>query len=182
VRTIHILPVLFALAVASAPAQERRDSSGATYKVEFRVRDGSDAAAKNGRRYTIWIDGGSRGSFHIGERVPVASGSFQPGTGGAGINPLVNTQYTYFDTGVNIDAGINDSNGRLNLTATIDVSTIVPHKAEPGVATIPNPTVAQVKIAINAMVGLNKPAQVASIDDPVTQRKFDVEAVVTKVE
>jgi len=39
----------------------------------------------------------------IGDRVPVATGSFQPGIGGVGINPLVNTQFQYLDVGVNID-------------------------------------------------------------------------------
>ena len=34
---------------------------------------------------------------------PVATGSFQPGIGGVGINPLVNTQFNYIDVGVNID-------------------------------------------------------------------------------
>jgi general secretion pathway protein D len=33
----------------------------------------------------------------------VATGSFQPGIGGVGINPLVNTQFQYIDVGVNID-------------------------------------------------------------------------------
>ena len=35
--------------------------------------------------------------------MPVATGSFQPGIGGVGINPLVNTQFNYIDVGVNID-------------------------------------------------------------------------------
>src|SRR6202021_921333 len=42
-------------------------------------------------------------SLKIGERLPVATGSFQPGIGGVGINPLVNTQFQYIDVGVNID-------------------------------------------------------------------------------
>jgi general secretion pathway protein D len=33
----------------------------------------------------------------------VATGSFQPGIGGVGINPLVNTQFQYIDVGVNLD-------------------------------------------------------------------------------
>src|SRR4029077_19997199 len=36
---------------------------------------------------------GQKASLKIGERVPVATGSFQPGIGGVGINPLVNTQF-----------------------------------------------------------------------------------------
>jgi general secretion pathway protein D len=46
---------------------------------------------------------GQKASLKIGSRVPVATGSFQPGIGGVGINPLVNTQFQYIDVGVNID-------------------------------------------------------------------------------
>ena len=42
-------------------------------------------------------------SLRIGDRIPIATGSFQPGIGGVGINPLVNTQFTYTDVGVNVD-------------------------------------------------------------------------------
>src|SRR5580658_8186849 len=41
-----------------------------------------------------------KATLKIGERVPVATGSFQPGIGGVGINPLVNTQFQYLDVGV----------------------------------------------------------------------------------
>lgn len=40
--------------------------------------------------------------LRIGDRIPVATGSFQPGVGGVGINPLVNTQFNYEDVGVNV--------------------------------------------------------------------------------
>lgn len=40
--------------------------------------------------------------LRIGDRIPIATGSFQPGVGGVGINPLVNTQFTYTDVGVNV--------------------------------------------------------------------------------
>ena len=40
--------------------------------------------------------------LRIGDRIPIATGSFQPGVGGVGISPLVNTQFTYTDVGVNI--------------------------------------------------------------------------------
>jgi len=46
---------------------------------------------------------GQKASLKIGQRVPVATGSFQPGIGGVGINPLVNTQFNYIDVGVNVD-------------------------------------------------------------------------------
>src|SRR5437764_5134092 len=36
---------------------------------------------------------GQKASLKIGDRVPVATGSFQPGIGGVGIKPTVNTQF-----------------------------------------------------------------------------------------
>ncbi len=54
------------------------------------------------------IDGQSA-KLKIGDRIPVATGSFQAGVGvgsqgGAGfVNPLVNTQFQYIDVGVNLD-------------------------------------------------------------------------------
>lgn len=44
-----------------------------------------------------------KASLKIGEKIPTATGSFQPGVGGVGVNPLVNTQFTYLDVGVNVD-------------------------------------------------------------------------------
>ena len=44
-----------------------------------------------------------KASLRIGQRIPIATGSFQPGIGGVGINPLVNTQFQYQEIGVNVD-------------------------------------------------------------------------------
>ena len=44
-----------------------------------------------------------KATLKIGDRVPVATGSFTPGVGAGGISPLVNTQFQYLDVGVNID-------------------------------------------------------------------------------
>ena len=175
-----LLPGL--LLIPFLPAQAQDKAPGAVYKVEYRIHDGTDAAAKAGRRYTILMDASGHATFKVGDRVPVATGSFQPGVGGVGVNPLVNTQFNYVDVGVNIDANLHEKDGKLELVSNIDISTISEHKAQPGSPTLPMPTVAQIKIVVDAVVPVGKPTLVASIDDPVTQRKFDVEALVTKVE
>lgn len=46
---------------------------------------------------------GAKAILKIGQKVPTASGSFQPGIGGVGINPLVNTQFQFLDVGVNVE-------------------------------------------------------------------------------
>jgi len=66
---------------------------------------------------------GQKASLKIGERVPVATGSFQPGIGGVGINPLVNTQFQYLDVGVNIDLQPTvHLNGDITLKVTMDIT------------------------------------------------------------
>jgi hypothetical protein len=171
-----MVSALLLATVFPAPAQEKKDATlTGTYKVEFRIRDGSDAAAKSARRFTMLIDTSSRGTLHVGDRVPVPTGASQSG------NALVNTQWNYYDRGVNIEATISEQQGKVTLSATLDISAIVDHKTDGGPVP-PGPIIAQIKIQVHANVPLGKPASVASIDDPVSQRKFDVEALVTKMD
>ena len=55
----------------------------------------------------IRVVDGQTAKLKIGDRIPVATGSFQAGIGvGAttgAVNPLVNTQFQYLDVGVNVD-------------------------------------------------------------------------------
>jgi general secretion pathway protein D len=68
---------------------------------------------------------GQKATLKIGQRVPVATGSFQPGIGGVGINPLVNTQFQYLDVGVNIDVTPRvHANGDVTLKITMEVSEV----------------------------------------------------------
>ena len=158
--------------------QEKGADSG-VYRVEFNIHDGSDAAAKTGRRYTIMIEGNEKGVFRVGQKVPYATGSFQPGVG-SGVTPLVSTQFNYAEVGVNIDCRIIEFNGKVRVKATLDLSTVVQHeKTAPQVP--PMPIIGQLRIEVNALVNPGKPTLVASVDDPVTLRKFDVEATVTKL-
>jgi general secretion pathway protein D len=51
----------------------------------------------------VRVTNNAKATLKIGQKVPTASGSFQPGVGGVGINPLVNTQFTFLDVGVNVE-------------------------------------------------------------------------------
>src|SRR5437660_4409806 len=87
---------------------------------------------------------GQKASLKIGDRVPVATGSFQPGIGGVGINPLVNTQFQYLDVGVNIDITPRVHAGReISLKLTMDVSAVTSHVSIGG---IDQPVIGQRKI------------------------------------
>jgi len=87
---------------------------------------------------------GQKATLKIGERVPVATGSFQPGIGGVGINPLVNTQFQYIDVGVNIDITPRVHAGReISLKMTLDVSAVTSYVSIGGIS---QPVIGQRKI------------------------------------
>jgi general secretion pathway protein D len=74
---------------------------------------------------------GQQAKLKIGDRIPIATGSFQAGVGvgavgGAGlVNPLVNTQFQYQDVGVNIDVTPRvHPNHEVSLKTKIEVSSV----------------------------------------------------------
>jgi general secretion pathway protein D len=67
-----------------------------------------------------------KANLKIGEKVPTATGSFQPGVAGVGVSPLVNTQFTFLDVGVIVEIlpRVHD-NGEVSLHVDIDVSQVL---------------------------------------------------------
>jgi general secretion pathway protein D len=66
-----------------------------------------------------------KATLKIGDREPTATGSFQPGIGGVGINPLVNTQFTFIDVGVNVEITPRvHENGDVSLHVDLDISSV----------------------------------------------------------
>ncbi len=83
-------------------------------------------------------------SLKIGDRVPTASGSYQPGVGSVGVNALVNTQFTYLDVGVNFEITpfIHDGT-EVSLHLDMDVSQV---KDRIDIGGISQPEIAQHKV------------------------------------
>lgn len=91
----------------------------------------TDSATKIIQNPEIRAIDGQPAKLRIGDRVPVATGSFQAGVGvgstaGAGfVNPLVNTQFTYIDVGVNVDITPHvHPNRDVSLKVAIEVSSV----------------------------------------------------------
>jgi len=104
----------------------------------------SDNSTKLIQKPQIRAVDGQKASLKIGQRVPVATGSFQPGIGGVGINPLVNTQFQYLDVGVNIDITPKvHGNGEVTLKIAMDVSSVT---GQSSIGGINQPIIGQKKI------------------------------------
>ena len=79
---------------------------------------------------------GQPAKLRIGSRVPIATGSFQAGVGvgTSAVNPLVNTQFTYYDVGVNIDITPHvHPNHEVSMKVTVEVSQVIGQQAIGGI-------------------------------------------------
>jgi general secretion pathway protein D len=95
------------------------------------------------------VDGQSA-KLNIGDRVPIATGSFQAGVGVGGtagtgfVNPLVNTQFQYQDVGVNIDLTPRvHPNHEVSLKVKVEVSSVT---GNTNIGGIQQPIISQRKI------------------------------------
>lgn len=66
-----------------------------------------------------------KATLKIGDKEPIATGSFQAGISGVGVNPLVNTQFQFIDVGVNVDLTphVHD-NGDISMHIELEISNV----------------------------------------------------------
>ena len=145
------------------------------YRVDIIVNEFEDGKKMNSRHYTVHInDTGDRSSTKFGTRVPVPAGSGNSGS---------NTQFTYIDVGMNINVRIVSWAGgeRNMLEMGFELSSFaIPEQAKqtaPGV-----PILRQVQTSNSIPVATSsKPMVVASLDDPNSTKRYEIEAMLTKM-
>ncbi len=135
----------------------------------------TDSTTKIIQNPQIRVVDGQLAKLNIGDRVPIATGSFQSGlggtTGGLGsINPLVNTQFQYQDVGVNVSLTPRIHSGReISMKVAIDVSSVT---GRVNIGGIEQPIISQRKIEhdirlqegeVNVLGGLIERSQTKSI-------------------
>jgi general secretion pathway protein D len=95
----------------------------------------------------IRVTDGEKATLKIGQRVPVATGSTQAATGvaaSAALSSLVNTQFTYIDVGVNIEAQPRvHPDGEVSMKLVVEVSSVASFQTIGG---IQEPVISQRKI------------------------------------
>src|SRR5579859_940694 len=87
----------------------------------------TDTATKIIQNPEIRSIDGQPAKLNVGSRVPIATGSFQAGVGvgTTSVNPLVNTQFTYIDVGVNVNITPHvHPNHEISMKVAIEVSQV----------------------------------------------------------
>lgn len=132
------------------------------YRVDFAITELQDEKKINSRHYSMLLDGGDWNQIKIGTRVPVSSttGSFQ-----------------YIDLGTSINCRLIESGDDLAIEAHSEFSNI----SGPEEQHSSQPVIRQVSLSGTTLVSNGKPAVIGVVDDPNSNRQFQLEATVTKL-
>ncbi|HKW18649.1 MAG TPA: hypothetical protein VJO35_14175 [Terriglobales bacterium] len=141
------------------------------YRLDFSLVELQNGKRTNTRHYSLNLTAGSGDEIKIGTRVPVRSGSVKNDSGA-----VVSTQFQYLDVGTNIWAFLREVGDELQLEVKGDVSDL--DKA-------PNsdlgPIIRQMKISGSTLLVTGKPIIIGSMDDPNSDREFQLEVTATKL-
>lgn len=139
-KTRFAIAGLFVLCLVSlrivAQEKPKSDSKNATtLKILVVISEQEGEKKVANLPYTYFLRAGDASpvspwtKLRMGSRVPVATGSYQMGpagaapSGGAIVNPLVNTQFQYLDVGTNIDSrALASDDGRFDITLNLERS------------------------------------------------------------
>ena len=173
-RRLTIVVMAFCLPLIPNPAsaQQEKGKEAATteqkpvvaYRIEFNVREIEDGKRLNSRNYMMVVEDGLYGRIRVGNRVPYQASE---------------KQYEYIDVGMNIDCRPQEREGGVALDWSLESSSVVAQEQTAGVTT--NPVFRQQKTTIWSVVTPGKPTLVASMDDVVTNRRYEIEVTATKV-
>ena len=80
---------------------------------------------------------------------------------------------------MNIDCRVEEHEGSLMLSTTIESSNLTPPPAQ-NVSGPDQPVIRQVRADLSTVVNLGKPTLITSMDDPISRRQFQIEVTATK--
>ena len=122
-------------------------------------------------------NGAGHGTLKLGTKVPIVTGSYGATSSRPDLSG-VQTQFTYLDLGLNIDAHLRQVSQGLLLTSKLEDSGVLP-------STDPNfpqdPAIRQTVLENTALLTPGKPVILGSLDIPGSTHHFDIEVVLEPV-
>jgi hypothetical protein len=164
--TVALLPCWVRPSLAQEGKAEKKSEeplSKTAYRVEFTVKELDGNKQVNSRHYLMNVIEKDWGRLRSGSRVPFSTGG--------------STQY--LDVGMNIDCRPETVGEDVQLGIRVESSNLAnPERSLE--STVP-PVFRQERFDVTATVTLGKPTLVGSMDDVVSNHRFEVEVTATKV-
>jgi len=127
-----------------------------------------DSNTKVLQKPQLWALDNEKATLKVGDRIPIATGSFGTSGGTQGFGALVNTQFQYIDVGVNIDITPHiHSDREVTLKMTLEISSVT---GTQNIGGINQPTIGQRRIDLESRLRDGEVNLVGGIlDDTETQ-------------
>lgn len=168
---IAVMALCLPMMPNQASAQQEKGKEAATteqkpvaaYRIEFNVREIEDGKRLNSRNYMMVVEDGDWAKIRVGNRVPYQSGE---------------KQFQYQNVGMNIDCRPREREDSVALDILVEISSVAPPT---GAAATFYPVFRTERTEVESIVKPGKPTLVASMDDVVTNRRYEIEVTATKV-
>lgn len=149
-------------AEANKSSVDRPKNAVHAYRVDFSINELEDAKKVNARHYSVNLNSGPWSELKIGTRVPVkpTEGTFQ-----------------YLDLGANISCQIDEQGEDVSLNVRSDFSNL----SSPEEQHSTEPIIRQIQINGRTLAIPGKAVVIGSVDDPNSNRQFQLEATVTRL-
>ena len=145
------------------------------YRLDFSFNELDNRKRINSRHYAMNLTAGSADEVKIGTRVPIGTGLTSPPP----------AQFQYLDLGTSIWAVLRDVSDELQLEVRSEISWTkhedVDVDPRPPHSTFTPPVVSQIKINGSTLLVTGKPLIIGSVDDPYSNRQFQLEVTATKL-
>jgi type II secretory pathway component GspD/PulD (secretin) len=132
-----------------------------------------DAGKRVGtQHFAMVVAAGQRTTLKEGSKVPIETGTLATNSSGT------QTQMTYIDVGLNLDATLDEFANGVRLRSKVEQSSIAEDRSSVGAQ---DPIVRQSVMEGTSFLSLGKPLVLGSIDIPGSTRRLDIEVVMEQV-
>jgi len=147
-----------------------------TYRFAFSIYELVEGKRTNQRDYSLLVQADGRGpnsKIKIGTKVPIVTG-----------NSNGNTQYTYTDVGVAMEcSAIETTNNKLAVGIELEFSSFAAGNQNADAHSEGlGPVFRAISQHLRSVLTPGKPQMIASLDDPNSNKRFQVEVTATKIE
>jgi len=143
-----------------------------TYRLAYTLTEMEGGKRIGVQHFAMIVVTGGKTTLKNGSRVPIVTGAYNPGS------TTQNSQVTYLDVGLNIDASLDDLPTGARLRSKVGQSSVAEEKSGVGAQ---DPIVRQTLLEGTALLTPGKPAMLGSLDVPGSTRHLDVEVVMEAV-
>lgn len=142
------------------------------YRLTYTIAESDGGKRVGVQHFSMIVASGGRTTLKQGSKVPIVTGTYNPGSSSA------QNQMTYLDVGMNFDASLDEFVDGVRLRTKVEQSGIAEEKSGVGAQ---DPIVRQTVLEGTSILVPGKPLTLGSLDVPGSTRHLEIEVVLEAV-